>query len=414
MSGVGADPATSGAPAKWVVFVAPHTGGIYSFARKLAAVLGERLLTAELQGEAERWTGYDRSLAGPEHHVVPLDDAHHADGTDAARAIVRWIADHNIHIVLVTPMTPSPVFDALPHLPPHVRVISRLTEISAHSYRMALRHKGALDLLIVQAPRQQADLRSQLDGLPVALLPNGVDTDRFKLHRRKSSGPLRLLFLDRLVDEQKQVFALQPLCEALDATGIDWQLTVGGDGPDAHDLRASLDPWIARKAVEWLGHVSPEQVPALMGAQHLYLKFSRNEGSPNAVLEAMAAGLPTIAMKIDGVMDYVIADGETGWIVPQGDITGIASRIAALDADRKAITTARQAARKRAIKTFSLASFAKRVAQIEAELPAVSARPQRDWSHFRPSEKPAGALKRLTKRLLPLRWRAAMRAAIGR
>ena len=393
------------------MFVAPHTGGIYSFARKLSAVLGDRLLTAELEGEAERWTGHDASLAGPEHAIIPVDGS---SAASAARSVCDWIAAQAIDIVLVTPMTPTAVIDALPHLPANVRIVSRLTEISVHSYRMALRQQQALDLLIVQAPRQQSDLSDRLDGLPVALVPNGVDTGRFAAGAPNHGAALRLLFLDRLVDEQKQVFALPTLCQALDEHGGNWRLSIGGEGPDAADLRARLTPWMTSGKVIWLGHVAGDSVPRIMADHDLYLKFSRNEGSPNAVLEAMAAGLPTIAMAIGGVMDFVIEDAVTGWIVPQGDIGETATLIGALDADRKAITAAGLAARARAEAEFSLASFAGRIAAVEAQLADAELRQPADWGAFATTQRELGPLKRLTKRLVPRRWRAAAREALGR
>jgi glycosyltransferase involved in cell wall biosynthesis len=56
---------------------------------------------------------------------------------------------------------------------------------------------------------------------------------------------------------------------------------------------------------------------------------SFNEGLPNAVLEASAAGVPVVATRVGGSPEAIV-DGETGWIVPPGDAPALASAIAAL------------------------------------------------------------------------------------
>src|SRR5262249_53377113 len=50
------------------------------------------------------------------------------------------------------------------------------------------------------------------------------------------------------------------------------------------------------------------------------------EGMPNAVMEAMLAGLPVVASNIPG-NDELVVDGETGFLVPVGDTKAIASRL---------------------------------------------------------------------------------------
>ena len=53
---------------------------------------------------------------------------------------------------------------------------------------------------------------------------------------------------------------------------------------------------------------------------------SKNEGSPVALIEAMAAGRPVVSTRAGGVAD-VVADGETGRIVPVGDAAAVARAI---------------------------------------------------------------------------------------
>ena len=65
----------------------------------------------------------------------------------------------------------------------------------------------------------------------------------------------------------------------------------------------------------------------------LYVQSSIAEGMPNSVLEAMAVGLPVVATAVGGTPE-VVADGETGLLVPPGDPAAMAAALTTLLADR--------------------------------------------------------------------------------
>lgn len=400
----------------WAIFVAPHVGGIYSFFRVFHGLLGARLCSVELEGEEQRWRGHDPALALPGHHVLALDGA---TGAAASRRVADWLVGRGISVVVVTPMTPAPVFDALPHLPRHIRVLSRMTEVSSHSYRLGLRNAQAIDGVIVQCSLQSIQIAALVPDMPLHPLPNAVDTVRFA-PRPDAPGfdappfdPLRLLVMDRLVDVQKRVLLLPRLCRDLDALGLDYRLSVAGDGPDAGKLAQDLRPWVENGRVRLLGMVEGTAVPQLLRDHDLYLKLSRNEGSPNAVLEAMASGLATVAFAIPGVMDDVLTSGETGVIVAQGDIAAMARAIGSMDRDRAGLQRMGSAARADATGRFSRQSLAARLAQIEGALPEHSRRVPLPWEAWRESHPARGSVRNRVTRLLPLSLRVRLREIMG-
>jgi len=73
-------------------------------------------------------------------------------------------------------------------------------------------------------------------------------------------------------------------------------------------------------------------VPALLDAATVVTLTSRFEGLPRALVEALAAGVPVVAMAVDGVVE-VIREGVNGFMVPEGDLAGLATRVEAVLAD---------------------------------------------------------------------------------
>ncbi len=116
---------------------------------------------------------------------------------------------------------------------------------------------------------------------------------------------------------------------------------LGGRFPDAHfllagdgELRPALEAARRRAGLEDRLHLPGwrRDVPALLDAATVVTLTSRFEGLPRALVEALAAGVPVVAMAVDGV-DEVVRDGVNGYLVRAGDVNELADRVAALLAD---------------------------------------------------------------------------------
>ena len=72
-----------------------------------------------------------------------------------------------------------------------------------------------------------------------------------------------------------------------------------------------------------------EDVAARLAAADIFTLPSRSEAFPNAVLEAMAAGLPIVASAVGGICE-LLADNGSGLLVPAGDADALAAGLQAL------------------------------------------------------------------------------------
>jgi len=124
-----------------------------------------------------------------------------------------------------------------------------------------------------------------------------------------------------------------------------------GDGPLASKCRARAEAAGLGDGVRWLGWI-PDVRPLLQRAACLALS-SRWEGMPNAVLESMAAGIPTAAFGVGGTSELIVHEA-TGFLAPPGDAEALARAIYELITNPDRARRMGVHARVRAERSFSL------------------------------------------------------------
>lgn len=220
--------------------------------------------------------------------------------------------------------------------PQIIAKVSGAAEFQGGILDPALRHHGVHRLLLRGAKRlnsyQCISLRTvkimEEAGFPAArlhLVPNAVDLKRFSPPIARDQTALHAVFVGRHVP----VKGLDVLLNAWALAGLpeNCQLTLAGDGPERERLIALARKLGIEKVVKFPGLV--QDVPALLCANNLYVQASHQEGLPNAVLEAMASALPTIATRVSGHED-IITEAETGFLVPPNDPRALAAAVVRL------------------------------------------------------------------------------------
>lgn len=135
--------------------------------------------------------------------------------------------------------------------------------------------------------------------------------------------------LARLAPEKNQRLFLQVTADvAADAPCLHG-LVVGG-GPLAADLHTQARALGLADRVVFTGE--RDDVADLLGAMDVFVLTSDREGFPNAVMEAMAVGLPCVVTDV-GDCAELVRDGESGFVCPSGDRRGLANSVARLVAD---------------------------------------------------------------------------------
>lgn len=162
---------------------------------------------------------------------------------------------------------------------------------------------------------------SGLNAQKISVIPNGVDFNRFAAAEPANlqqfgipNGATTLITVGRL-EEQKGIDILLRAASVVLTNSPSTHFLIVGDGPDRQDLQSLAKRLGIANSVHFVG--ARDDVPGLLAASTVFVLPSRWEGMPNALLEAMSAGLPVIATAAEGSRDLVHT-GRTGMLVTPG------------------------------------------------------------------------------------------------
>ncbi len=190
---------------------------------------------------------------------------------------------------------------------------------------------------IIAKCQEEADLVQRCEpGLPVEIVPNGVDQSAFPAAPgAPDDGPLRILCVGRLIERKGQrqlIMAVQRLC----AQGLDVTLELVGDGDAMTAYQEMVQQLGVEDRVSFTGYVPREDIAAYYSAAHVFVLPSYNEGMSVAMLEALATGLPLISTRTGGASQLIQEDGQgaNGFTFAWGNIDALTAAIERLALDR--------------------------------------------------------------------------------
>jgi glycosyltransferase involved in cell wall biosynthesis len=248
--------------------------------------------------------------------------------------------------------------------PPAIRARGR---VAFAAYRRA-------DMFVGVSPRQQALCEESGIG-PFTLIPNGVDTTRFRppaageresLRRELGLPPATPLTLFvGFFSREKQPHVLFEAWRRLPAASAGDLVLIGATKGPYHEIDPALADRIradARRADvgDRLHFVErTDEIEKYYRSADVFALPSLREGMPNALLEAMATGLPCIVSRLPGVTDWVVNDGRAGRLVAPGDVDDLAGALGALVGAGAEAKRLGAAARARVVERFGVEPMAR-------------------------------------------------------
>jgi glycosyltransferase involved in cell wall biosynthesis len=178
-----------------------------------------------------------------------------------------------------------------------------------------------------------------VDKTRIRVVPNGVDSERFKpaedgdaLKRRLGFGnkPI-VLFVGRLIPRKGLQFLVEAAKRIVQERG-DTMFVIVGDGPLRSDLTSHLVGLGISRNFQFLGDVKENMLPSLYNCADVFAFPSIQEGQGIALLEAQASAKPVVAFNVGGVKEAV-RGGETGLLVERANSHVLAEAILKLLSD---------------------------------------------------------------------------------
>lgn len=167
------------------------------------------------------------------------------------------------------------------------------------------------------------------DAEHITVIPNGVDLDFLTPdpeHTRFERPTL--LYLGR-IKRYKRIDLIVRALHQLVAEGVDAQLIVAGQGDNEPAIRELIASLGLDDRVSLPGFVDEPEKRRLFRKAWIHVLTSPKEGWGISNLEAAACGTATVASDSPGLRDSVVA-GETGFLVPHGDVSALAERLRSL------------------------------------------------------------------------------------
>ncbi|HET7676023.1 MAG TPA: glycosyltransferase [Gammaproteobacteria bacterium] len=236
------------------------------------------------------------------------------------------------------------------HLPLVITLRGKLPLIARHPWRLRLAVwalRQADQVIAVATPLAALAVELGVQPERMHVIPNGIDARRFEMiPRHEARDRLGWPRGGRLIVAVGHLSPLKRfhlIIDALPCLPADVRLViVGGPGPD-RDVGAELTRQIARLNLDarcrLAGPLSPAEVALAVNAADVFVLASETEGSPNALMEALAAGTPAVASRV-GEVERFVQEGVNGSLFDAGEGHLLAEKIEAAlarDWDREVI-----------------------------------------------------------------------------
>ena len=243
----------------------------------------------------------------------------------------------------------------------------RGSDASAHG-RLGLLHERYRRLLCIAAgvvvkskPMAQTleALGARQDRLLIS--PSGANTALFKGSAPENTSPV-FLAVGRFVEKKGPLHTIRAF-SLIQSDGVSVeerpQLWMVGEGPLLGEAKSLVQSLVLQDCVHFLGLRTQEEIATLMRdvrgfVQHsLVASDGDSEGSPVAVMEAQLSGLPVVATRHAGIPEVVL-DGESGFLVDEGDVAAMARAINRLIEDPALAARLGDCGRRRVLKYFTI------------------------------------------------------------
>ena len=218
--------------------------------------------------------------------------------------------------------------------------------------------------IIVQSDEEARSLLKRTAALPIAVLPNAVNTAEIPFGDRPK-GERTIVFFGRL-HESKGLAEIVAACRMLKDQGFKFKFECYGRGPAETSFVSEMTE-VLGTAFRYRGIAKGPEKWNVLGSADIFFLPSKFEGLPLALLEAMAAGCVPVVSPV-GMITDVVEDGHNGFIIDPGDMTQMVGKLKMLLSEpERSWTEYRKNARQTIVEKFDIKGYTSKLERIYAE-----------------------------------------------
>ena len=196
----------------------------------------------------------------------------------------------------------------------------------------------------------------------------GVDPAQFAFSPPSRSTPkVSLLCVGRLTPAKGQVLLIHA-CAQLRDVGIDFSLTLVGEGPDRSRIETAIKKHQLQTRITLTGALTQDGVRHALAQADVFVLPSLAEGIPVVLMEAMSSGVPCISSPVNGIPE-LIEHQRTGLLATAGNADSLAEQLLVLARDPARCRLMAQAARQKVEQHFNLALNVRQLSHIFGAFP---------------------------------------------
>ncbi len=155
--------------------------------------------------------------------------------------------------------------------------------------------------------------------------------------KRTSKDPLHIVYAGRFKIHQKRIFDYAKVARQLVAAGVDFKMTMIGDGDDFEQFRIESADLLGMNVLHLPGRVTSAEIRDILRTSDVFLLLSEFEGLPLSMLEAMSLGCIPIVWNIESGISEIIKSGANGFVVEKFDFAGLIKLLTALQRERSGV-----------------------------------------------------------------------------
>ncbi len=297
-------------------------------------------------------------------NVLGVNFLGYPEGWYQARRLKQYLVRNNVQVVLaeyghmgvaMMEVCREAKIPLVVHFHGHDAYHSKILDHEGRRYHELFQSSAAL--VVVSNDMLQQLIKLGAPNEKIFLNPCGVGISQFNGADPANADPV-IISVGRFVDKKAPHLTIIAFSQVLESYP-EARLILIGEGPLLEACRQITNSLAISRSVEFRGVCAHDQVAKELQSARVFVQHSMrtsygdSEGTPVAVLEASAAGLPVVATRHAGIKDVVL-DGQTGLLVEEGDINGMAQAMCQLVQNPLLAAQFGKLGRERVLREFSM------------------------------------------------------------